>query len=146
MTQRTTSTKRFSCDNSLALGASSKRHKTQDEATLSPRSIVPEKQVSFASLAYIINYEQTEEDLHQSWYNDDDYESFARDNRITVALIHTVHGDLRKLDQEVCLMGLEKNLTPKQIFTRKVNTARHVQSIVQNQWLCKCVMPSEMES
>lgn len=146
MMQSTTSSKRFSHDNSLALCTSSKRQKAQDVATLSPRSIVPEKRVSFASLAYVINYEQTTEDLQKSWYNTEDYESFARDNQSTVALIHTVHGDLRKLDQEICLIGLEKNLTPKQIVTRKLNTARHVQSIVQNQWLFKCVMPREMDS
>lgn len=145
MTQNQNSTKRCSY-NALELCTSNKRHKVQDEAALSPRSIVPEKRVSFASLAYVINYEQSKEDLLHSWYNTEDYESFAQDNQKTVALIHTVHGDLRKLNQEICLKGLEKHLTAKQIITRKLNSARHVQSIVQNQWLRKCVMPQDLDS
>jgi len=75
------------------------------------------------------------QDTRNSWYQVPDYTSFEQDSRLTVLALRHVRGDLRRLDpQQYTVMGLEKNLSRKQMLHRKLQTARHVQTVIEQQY------------
>jgi len=74
------------------------------------------------------------QDMRNSWYQVEDYEYFENDTRLTVLALRHVRGDLRKLDPgQYTVAGLEKNLSRKQMYHRKLQTVRHVQTIIDAQ-------------
>ena len=74
------------------------------------------------------------DDLRNSWYQENDYLYFESDNRLTILALRHARGDLRKLDpRRYTVSGLEKILTRRQMVGRKLQTARHVQTVVDAQ-------------
>ena len=74
------------------------------------------------------------DDIFNSWYQEKDYLYFENDNRLTVLALRKARGDLRMLDpRRYTVTGLEKMLTRQQMVHRKLQTVRHVQTVVEAQ-------------
>lgn len=107
---------------------------TQPCVSLSPSiSSIEGKTVHFADPEATVNITpyQEVEDIQNSWYRSNDYISFEQDTQLTVLALQNAHGDLRCFDpQEYTITGLEKRLTRRQSLQRKLQTARHVHTVL----------------
>lgn len=95
-----------------------------------------EKRVRFAEpeTTSTVSTDWNLQDMRNSWYQIDDYDYFENDTRRTVVALRHVRGDLRKLDpRQYTVTGLEKNLCRKQTYRRKLQTVRHVQTVIDAQ-------------
>lgn len=73
-------------------------------------------------------------DVRNSWYREADYGHFERDTRHSVLAVRRVRGDLRRLDPgRHTVTGLEKNLSRRQVLSRKLKTVRHVRTVLDRQ-------------
>ena len=104
---------------------------SHESADINKRTVVCFAEPLIASVAYT---HWNDDDVRHSWYHNHDYESFEHDTRLTVLALQHARGDLRKLDpRQYTVSGLEKNLTRDQMYHRRLQTARHVQTVLDAQ-------------
>jgi hypothetical protein len=111
------------------------QYQQQQPVSSSNNSSNKKKRVSFATTATVRTRPVSDEDLQNSWYSHADYRHFERDRRETVSAVRAVNGDLSRLNPRECTVaGLERQLDGRQFVTRKIRTARHVQTVLEQQW------------
>jgi len=93
------------------------------------------KSVRFADDKTTISFRRiSREELCDMWYQPAEYCEFDRSRRLTIAAVKEVNGNLDALDpQEHCVMGLEEQLTRKQILARRLRTVNYNRLVLEQQ-------------
>jgi hypothetical protein len=80
----------------------------------------------------------SEQELRTMWYEDEEYRSFQKECRHTLAAIKTAKGNLSTLDPtEYSVQGLEQFLSPKQMTSRKKKAKRYIDVMMRQQYVQK---------
>jgi hypothetical protein len=98
------------------------------------------KQVRFAPTATVNTRSVTQDDLDNSWYTDEQYISFERENREIVAFVCQAGGDVSKLDPEkYSVIGLEHYIEGrKQMMARRLKTMQHSAMVLEMYDVLRC--------
>jgi hypothetical protein len=88
--------------------------------------------VSFARTATVIPLVRTSSDLTNAWYEHDEYKRFEMSRRMTIDAINKAQGDMSLLNPaEHCLLGLEEQLSRKQVLVRKLKSSHYMQLVLE---------------
>lgn len=76
------------------------------------------------------------EEVRELWIQPYEYGNFERSRRNTIAAFREAKGILSSLDpREHCLLGLEDQLSRKQIFTRRFTTKQYIRLVLEQEHL-----------
>lgn len=95
------------------------------------------KRVRFASSVTLATWQEksSRDEIRLRWYQPSDFQLFNQDCVKTVMAIRGVNGDLTHLNpHEFCVVGLEEQLTNKQVAERRLRTTRFLQTILEHQY------------
>jgi hypothetical protein len=78
----------------------------------------------------------SQQELRTMWYEDEEYDSFQQECRVTVAAIKKANGKLSTLDPtEYCVRGLEQFLSAKQMESRQKKAKRYTAVMMRQQYV-----------
>ena len=104
------------------------------------------KSVRFANMATAITRSISKEELNVMWYDDKEYTAFQQERRNTIAAVSKANGDISMLDPtQVCVRGLEGQLSRKQVLARRMTLMQYTQVILRQQYVLKRTGRSDPE-
>lgn len=110
-------------------------HRNQASSVIEPSAKT--SRVTFSTMA-TVHYRQkaSDEEIKNTWYDDDDYASFESNRYDTVRAFHTEYnGNVQALEDkgQDTVLGLEKTLTRRLSLQRKYHTMEHNFAVLEQQ-------------